>query len=67
MNVPLQKLFLVDKDFCEPAIYVRSEAYNFPVDLDIIKMVGKDKSFDKDEEYLAEHLSHVIEIAEVFG
>jgi hypothetical protein len=38
-NAPLQDWFTIDMIFYEPAIYIKDDACNFPVDLEVIAMV----------------------------
>jgi hypothetical protein len=56
-NVPLPDKFSTDKDFYEPGINIKDDAYNFPVDPKVIAMIEKDKYYGKEEQYPAEHMS----------
>jgi hypothetical protein len=47
--VPLQD-FSIDKDICEPPIYIKDGSYNFTVDPEVITMVEKYKYYGKEEE-----------------
>jgi hypothetical protein len=51
INTPLQERCPLAKYFCEHAIYVRDEAYNFPVAPEMIKIVDKDRFYRKGEKY----------------
>jgi hypothetical protein len=51
INTPLQEMFPLAKYLCEHAIYVRDEAYNFPVAPEMIKIVDKDRFYRKGEKY----------------
>jgi hypothetical protein len=66
-NLPLQDKFFIDKDFCEPAIYIKDDSYNFAVDLEAITMVEKDKCYGEEEECPAEHMTHVMSLATALG
>jgi hypothetical protein len=66
-NVPLWDWLSIDKDFCEPAIYIKDDAYNFPVELEVIAMLEKDKYDVKEEEYSTEHMACVMSIAIALG
>jgi hypothetical protein len=66
-NVPLQDWFSIDKDFCEPAIYIKDDAYNFTVDLEVITMVEKDKYYGKEEECPVEHMTRVMILTTALG
>jgi hypothetical protein len=67
MDMTLGEMFPVTNNFCEPAIAIKDDAYNFSVDPDIIKMVEDNKFYGKDEEFPTEHLGKLVELATVFG
>jgi hypothetical protein len=62
-HVPVQDWFSIYKDFCEPAIYIKDDAYNFIVDPEVITMVERDKYYGKEEECPAEHMTRIMSLA----
>jgi len=67
VRTPLAEMFKIASNYCEPAIYVRDEAYDFFVDPEMIKIVEKNKFYGKEEEFLAKHLTNLMKIAMLLG